>query len=186
MQEALVLIDIQKDYFPGGRMEVDNSEHAAAMAKTLLEAFRKLQKPIVHIQHIAARPGATFFLPETNGVAFHESVLPLDGEKIITKHFPNSFRDTELEDYLRENGIEKITFCGMMSQMCIDATVRAAFDKGFTCIVAHDACAARNLSHGGVDVPSSQVHAAYMAALGTVYATVTPSREIIEELGRGL
>lgn len=109
-------------------------------------------------------------MPKTEGVEIHESVAPLNGEKIITKHFPNSFRDTDLEDYLHGNGVKKIYFCGMMSHMCIDATVRAAFDKGFTCIVADDACATRNLSHGGIDITSSNVHASYMAALGAVYA----------------
>ena len=116
MSEALIIIDVQKDYFPGGRMEVVNSKEAALMAKTLLDAFRKQNKLIVHVQHISTRAGTAFFLPETMGVEIHESVLPLDGEKIITKHFPNSFRDTELEELLRENGIKKITFCGMIDR----------------------------------------------------------------------
>ncbi len=183
MSEALVIIDIQKDYFPGGLMEVVNSENAAQMAKSLLAAFRKSNKSIVHVQHVSTREGATFFLPKSKGVEIHESVAPLKGEKIITKHFPNSFRNTDLEDYLRGNGVKKIIFCGMMSHMCIDATVRAAFDKGFTCIVADDACAARSLSHNGVDVSSSNVHASYMAALGAIYADVTNSKEIIKQIG---
>ncbi len=106
----------------------------------------------------------------------------MDGEKIITKHFPNSFRDTDLDDYLHEKGVEQIIFCGMMSHMCIDATVRAAFDKGFSCVVAEDACATRNLSHGGVDVANTDVHVSYMAALGSVYADVTNSKEIISRM----
>jgi nicotinamidase-related amidase len=183
MTEALVIIDVQKDYFPGGRMEVVNSEAAAMKARSLLEAFRKKNNPIVHIQHISTRPGATFFLPETTGVEIHESVLPRSNEKIITKHFPNSFRGTELEAFLQENNVKKIYFCGMMSHMCIDATVRAAFDKGYTCTVVDDACATRNLSHAGVDVSSQNVHAAYMAALGAVYANVTATENIIEQIG---
>ena len=179
MPEALVIIDIQKDYFPGGNMEVVNSENAANMAKALLTKFRKDNKIIIHIQHVSTREGATFFLPETEGVEIHESVSPVDGEKIIIKNFPNSFRDTDLENYLHDNGVQKIIFCGMMSHMCIDATVRAAFDKGFTCVVAEDACATRNLSYGDIEVPSPSVHASFMAALNAVYAKVTTSEEII-------
>ncbi len=182
MSEALIIIDIQKDYFPGGRMEVVDSEDAAKTAKSLLKIFRNNNENIVHIQHISTREGATFFLSETDGVKIHESVYPLAGEKIITKHFPNSFRDTDLDDYLHGQGVEKITFCGMMSHMCIDATVRAAFDKGFTCVVAEDACATRNLSYGGVDVTNSGVHASFMAALGSVYADVINSKEIISRM----
>jgi len=181
MSEALVIIDIQKDYFPGGNMEVVNSENAANMAKSLLTKFRKDNKTIVHIQHVSTREGATFFLPGTEGVEIHESVAPLDGEKIIIKNFPNSFRNTDLENYLHDNGVKKVIFCGMMSHMCIDATVRAAFDNGFTCIVAEDACATRNLSYGEIEVPSPNVHASFMAALSAVYAKVTTSDEIIKE-----
>ncbi|MFP7753454.1 cysteine hydrolase family protein [Thermodesulfobacteriota bacterium B35] len=181
MPEALVIIDIQKDYFPGGNMEVVNSEAAAKMANLLLTKFRKEKKVIIHIQHISTREGATFFLPETKGVEIHESVSPVESEKIITKNFPNSFRNTDLENHLRDNGVKKIIFCGMMSHMCIDATVRAAYDKGFTCIVAEDACATRNLSYGGIEVSNSNVHASFMAALSAVYAKVTTADEIIKE-----
>jgi len=181
MSNSLILIDIQKDYFPGGNMEVVNSEAATINANALLETYRKNNAHIVHVQHLSIRKGATFFLPGTKGVEIHESVSPLTDEKIITKNFPNSFRDTDLEDYLHSHGVKEITFCGMMSHMCVDATVRAAFDKGFICTVAHDACATRNLTHNGVDVASSNVHSAFMAALGAVYAKVCSASEIIEK-----
>lgn len=179
MTEALVIIDIQNDYFPGGNMEVVNSAGAAKKSRNLLVQWRKQKKTIIHIQHISTREGATFFLPETPGVEIHESVSPENGEKVVNKNFPNSFRNTDLEEYLRNNDVSQIIFCGMMSHMCIDATVRAAFDKGFTCIVAEDACATRDLSYEGIDVNSSQVHASFMAALSAVYAKVTTSEQII-------
>ncbi len=184
MTQALVIIDIQNDYFPGGNMELDGMEVAAKNAQRILEFFRGKNKPIFHVQHLSNNPGATFFLPGTFGAEIHKSVLPLADEKIITKHFPNSFRNTELEEFLRKNAVKKITFCGMMSHMCIDATVRAAFDKGFTCTVADDACATRSLSHGGIDVPSSKVHAAYMAALGAVYAKIISTEKIVRQIGK--
>ncbi len=182
MSEALVLIDIQKDYFPGGRMEVDRAVDAVGKAGELLAFFRATGRPVIHVQHLSTRSGAAFFLPGTAGVDIHESVRPAEGEKVITKHFPNAFRETRLENVLRASGITTIIFCGMMSHMCIDATVRAAFDSGFECHVAHDACAARPLAHGGVAVTASQVHAAYMAALGAVYAAVRAASEIIGDM----
>ena len=182
MSQALILIDIQKDYFPKGNMEVVNSEAATKKAKSLLDAYRNNNFPVIHVQHISTREGATFFLPDTKGAEIHKSVQPLNGEKIITKHFPNSFRGTELEEFLQAQGIKEITFCGMMSHMCIDATVRAAFDKGYSCTVAHDACATRNLSFDGFDVASVDVHVAYMAALSAVYANVFYTSEIIENI----
>jgi len=183
MTKALVVIDIQNDYFPGGNMEVVNSEAAAMKARTLLDAFRNQNKLVVHVQHISTREGATFFLPGTTGAEINELVQPLDGEAVIVKNFPNSFRGTTLEDLLVDRKVTEITFCGMMSHMCIDATVRAAFDKGFACVVADDGCATRKLAHGGVEVASDNVHAAYMAALGAVYAKVIPTNEVVLQLG---
>lgn len=172
MMPALVLVDIQRDYFPGGKMEVIGADAASYAAQKLLNAFRDKSLPVVHIQHIAARTGATFLLPNTEGIEFEEEVKPLSNETVIKKHFPNSFRDTDLERHLRSCGIKDLVLCGMMSHMCIDTTTRAAFDRGFTCMVAHDACATRNMTFNGVEVPAGHVHAAYMAALGAVFAQV--------------
>lgn len=179
MKPALVLVDIQQDYFPGGRMEVEGAVEASQAAKRLLDFFRREHLPVVHIQHISTRAGAAFFLPNTEGINFHEKLRPLPDETIIKKHFPNSFRDTALNEYLVSKGIKDLIICGMMSHMCIDATVRAAFDKGYTCMVAHDACATRKLEFHDVAVPAIHVHGAFMAALGAVYAKVLNSVEII-------
>ena len=63
MNMALLIIDVQNDYFPNGKMELNNSLKASGKIKILLEQFRNKSIPIIHIQHISARPGATFFSP---------------------------------------------------------------------------------------------------------------------------
>jgi nicotinamidase-related amidase len=181
MYRALVLVDIQRDYFPEGKMEVVGAVEASGAARKLLDHFRENKLPIIHVQHISARPGATFFLPDTEGINFHENVTPLSDELVVKKYFPNSFRDTGLQAYLVSRGIKELVICGMMSHMCIDATVRAAFDQGYACTVAHDACATINLIFNGMEIPAVHVHGAYMAALGAVYAKVLPVEEIIRE-----
>jgi len=182
MKTALLPIDIQNDYFPGGKMELDGSVQAGAAASRLLVTFRKQGWPVLHVQHISIQPNATFFLPNTTGVEIHNSVNPLPGEPVITKHYPNSFRDTVLLEQLRAAGVDTLMICGMMSHMCVDTTVRAAFDLGFSCIVTHDACATRELVFNGVTVPATQVHASYMAALGAVFAIVKSVDEILGNL----
>ncbi len=186
MKPALILVDIQQDYFPKGRMAVPGALEVGMQAKKLLAFFRERDLPRVHVQHIAARPNATFLLPDTEGIDLHEAVRPASDEKVVRKHFPNSFRGTELQDHLASLGVRDLVICGMMSQMCIDATTRAAFDKEHSCTVVHDACAARGLRFDGRDIPAEQVHGAYMAALGAVYAKVASTEEIIAELRRSL
>lgn len=179
MKKCLVLVDLQNDYFPGGKMELVAMERAATQGRRLLDAFRRERLPIVHVQHIAARPGATFFLPDTIGARIHETVAPGDDETVITKHFPNSFRDTTLLSVLQKKGVDTLVICGAMSHMCIDATTRAAFDYGFNCFVAEDGCATRDLVFQEQTVAAAAVHAAFMAALAVPYAQVMSTDSLL-------
>jgi nicotinamidase-related amidase len=178
MTQALLLVDIQNDYFPGGAMTLVGSPEAGIQAGHLLQAFRRAGRPVVHIQHLAARPGATFFLPGTAGAEIHTSVAPLPGEPVFQKHFPNSFRATPLQSHLQGLGVTHLVIAGMMTHMCIDTTVRAAFDLGFQCQLASDACATRGLARGGATVPAAQVQLAFLAALDGTFAQVLPVAEL--------
>ena len=180
MNTCLILVDLQNDYFPGGSMELVGIGAATANARRLLDEFRKREKPVIHIQHIAASPGATFFLPDTNGAQINQQVVPQGDEVVVVKNFPNSFRDTPLLAVLKQHNVSEIIVSGAMSHMCIDATVRAAFDLGFTCMVADDACATKKLTFKNKTVQASEVHAAFMAALSGSYATVRSTKAIIE------
>ncbi len=179
MKSALILIDIQNDYFPGGAMELVGMTAAAAKAQDLLAAFRQAGRPRFHVQHIALGPGAAFFRPDTPGVEIHTSLRPRPGEPIIQKHYPNAFRDTGLLETLKTAGVEELIISGAMSHMCIDATTRAAFDYGFSCTVAHDACASCDLVFEGLTIPAAQVHGAFMAALGMRYARIMSVKKFL-------
>lgn len=179
---GLIVVDIQNDYFPGGSMELVGMEKAAANAKLLLEQSRKKGIPVIHIQHIAARPGATFFVPGTVGAEIHEVVAPCAGESIVVKNFPNSFRGTSLFELLAARQVKDLVICGAMSHMCIDATTRAAFDLGFNCTVVADACATRDLQFQGRTVNAADVHASFMAALAVPYAKIVTTEEILGQL----
>jgi nicotinamidase-related amidase len=178
MTTALLIIDIQNDYFPGGTMELVGPGAAAAKAATLLAALRKKSLPVVHMQHIATRPGATFFRPGTPGAEIHESVRPAPGETVFKKNFPNSFRETPLLEHLRAAGIANLVIAGMMTHMCVDTTTRAAADLGFACSLAHDACATKALAFNGVEVTAGNVQVSYMAGLNGLFAKVLPAAEL--------
>jgi len=179
MKTALVIVDIQNDYFDRGTMPLAGSDEACENARQLLEKQRSENLPVIHIQHIAVRPTATFFLPNTKGAEIHKNVKPLESEKVIIKHFPNSFRETELLDYLKSNGITNLVICGMMTHMCIDTTTRAAFDLGFKCTVIGDACATKDLALNGETVNAKEVQAAFLAALHGTFAEIKLAKEFI-------
>ena len=179
MKEALLLIDIQNDYFPGGKMELVSMEEAAKKAGELLKAFRTAGKPVFFIKHVSTRSDATFFVPGTQGTDIHSSVSPLPDETIIEKHFPNSFLQTDLLSVLKESEVTDLIICGAMSHMCIDTTVRAAKELGFKCTLIADACATRNLKFGEEILPAQTVHASFMAALDGMFATVMIADEYL-------
>lgn len=182
MNTALLIIDIQNDYFPGGKMELEGALAAAQKAGALLQCFREHSGQHVHIQHESRKPGATFFIPGTDGIRIHDLVAHFEGEPITHKQFPNSFRETDLLELLKSWGTERVVICGMMTHMCVDATVRAAADFGFQVIVVEDACATRALTHGGTSVPAAHVQAAFMKAFMS-YGTLMTTEAVISRLG---
>ena len=179
MATALLLIDLQNDYFPGGNMELEGSLEASLRARELLAFFRRKHLPVLHIQHVAARPDATFFLPETAGVKIHPNVEPRRGEVVFQKRYPNSFRDTPLLGHLRDQGVDKLVVCGMMTHMCVYATVRAAFDYVLEVTVVQDACATRTLAFQDQTISAAQVQAAFLAALSFLYARIVSAEELL-------
>lgn len=179
MARALVIVDIQDDYFPGGKFPLVGPEAAAARAARLLDGFRAAGETIVHVRHVWDEPDAAFMKPGTPGIEINAAVAPRDGETVISKAHPNAFLETPLEQTLRAAGADELVVCGMMTSMCVDATVRAAADLGFDVAVAHDACAAPDLEFGGRRVAAADVHAAFLAALGSGYARVAAADELL-------
>lgn len=181
MARALLLIDIQNDYFPGGAVPLHEMEAAATQAARLLQHFRARGEPVIHVQHLSVRPGATFFIPGTLGAEHHPMVKPAGNEPVIQKNFPNSFRASALTETLLAREVKELVIVGAMSHMCIDATTRAAFDAGYTCSVAADACTTRMLQFNGEEIAATAVHAAFMAALSSPYARVDTTAGLLTD-----
>src|SRR6185312_12651131 len=174
----LVIIDIQNDYFPGGRSELVGADDAAARAAEVLAGFRERGERVVHLQHVWDAPDAEFFAPGTSGVEINPVVAPAGDEAVVQKAFPNGFQHTDLEQRLHSVDADQLVLCGMMTSMCVDATVRAAVDLGFECTVVHDACATKDLRFDGRAVAAADVHAAFLAALGDGYAALTSASDV--------
>jgi len=178
-RQALIVVDIQNDYFPQGKWPLVGAEAAANNAARLIAAFRETGDPVVHIRHEFASADAPFFTPGSDGAKLHSKVLNRPDEPVVLKHFVNSFRETNLQSILDEQGIKDLVIVGSMSHMCIDGITRAAADLGYGVTVIHDACASRDLEFNGLTVPAAQVHAAFMSALGFAYASVVSADEFL-------
>jgi len=180
MKPTLLIVDVQNDYFQGGKMELFKMEAAGENIETLLSYFRTNNYPVVFIKHHATKPDATFFIPGTIGAEIHQSILPRKDEAVFIKHYPNSFRETGLNEYLRTHKLNELIICGAMSHMCIDTTTRAAFDLGYSCTVIADACATRDLDFDQQRIDATSVHLSYMAALNGTFSKVISTLQFLE------
>jgi nicotinamidase-related amidase len=180
-KHALIIVDLQNDYFPGGRFSLVGVETAAKNSARLLDAARKRKDLVVHVRHEFPSTDAPFFAPGSEGAQIHPMVINSSGEDVVLKNKINSFRDTDLKNILDRNGITDVIVAGAMSHMCVDGITRAAVDYGYKATVVHDAVATRDLEFNGVKVPAAQVHAAFMAALGFAYATMTSTDDFLAD-----
>ena len=175
---ALVIVDIQNFYFPGGKLPLQGSEAAGLNAKKVLEVFRAKKWPVIHVRHLS-KGVADAALADDPQWSFQANVTPLPGEPVVTKREVNAFRGTNLLDLLKGLKVKKLVIIGMQTHMCLEAAVRAAADFGFEVTVAEDACATRDLEFNGVKVPAQAVHLSTLATLNKTYARIVTTDELL-------
>ena len=170
---ALLLIDIQEFYFPGGKMQLENPEAAGMNAGLLLEHFRKMGMPVYHVRH-NFEPGGNI----------HPFVKPLEGEPVISKDEVNAFLNTDLLELIRHDTVEQLVICGMQTHMCVEAAVRAAHDLGFPVLLVSDACATRALQYEEHIITAKNVQYSTLSTLQGTYARVITTDQVIKEFSR--
>jgi nicotinamidase-related amidase len=168
-KKALLIIDIQDFYFPGGKSALVEPEKAAVNAALLLDDFRKKNLPVIFVRH-NYEPGGKI----------NDLVKPLPTEKIISKNEVNCFLHTSLTDFLKTNNIDTLVICGMQTHMCVEAATRAASDLGFKCILIHDACATKDLKFEDRTIKAEDVHYSTLSTLKS-YALVESTREYLKK-----
>jgi nicotinamidase-related amidase len=178
-RQALIVVDIQNDYFPSGKWPLVGIETAADNAARIIQAARNADELVVHVRHEFTSDNPPFFAPGSEGAKLHPKVINRPEEAVVLKHFVNAFRDTELKALLDQHDVDQLVIIGAMSHMCIDGITRAAADLGYTVTVVHDACASRDLEFNGVTVPAAHAHAAFMAALAFAYASVVSTEDYL-------
>jgi nicotinamidase-related amidase len=164
------MIDCQNTYRQG-TMQLEGVEEALNHAARLLQLARDNGIPIFHIQHDGGE-GSPYDLTSELGQIASE-VAPQDGENIITKHLPNAFVQTPLDEYLRSRGIENVILAGFMTHMCVNSTAHGAFNLGYRPTIVAKATATRGLETAdGVSLSAQQVHDAALASTRDLYACV--------------
>jgi nicotinamidase-related amidase len=171
---ALVIVDAQQGFLEG-EAAIPNAEVVLDRLSALLAAARSAGSFIVHLQNDGT-PG-TIDEPETTGWFIHPAVVPTPDEVVLRKTVDDGFEGTELETVLARKQVTRIAVAGLLSEMCVSATIRSAFKKGIEVVLVHDAHGTYDLG----DIPSSIVSRVAEHALGDELelanaATITFSR----------
>jgi len=172
-KSALLLVDIQDLYFPGGSMQLENADLAGMNAGLLLDHFREKGLKVYHIRHLVE-----------SGGDIHSYVNPLPGEAVFSKEEVNPFLGTGLTAAIRSDSIERLVICGMQTHLCVEAAVRAAHDLGLSCLLVQDACATRAVQYEEHIIPAKNVHFSTVKTLQDHYATIVSTQELLRKFER--
>ena len=179
---ALLIIDVQKAIDDASWGSDRNNPHAEATIARLLEEWRRRGWPLLHIRHASTEPDSTY-RRDRPGFAFKEEVWPLAGERVIEKSTNSAFIGTNLEELLRDAGIDTVVITGVITNNSVEATARMAGNLGFLTYVVADATATFGRpDYDGHWRTAAEVHAMSLANLDGEYATVITADELLARL----
>lgn len=147
MSKALLVIDLQNDYFPEGKFPLWNTDVTLKNIEQAIKRANAIKIPVVIIQHIAnsAMGIAPFFNEGTDGAEVHPRILELAPEApIVKKEFADSFEKTSLEQTLNELGADELLVCGMMTQNCVTHTAISKSAEKYKVSILTDCCTTVN------------------------------------------
>lgn len=173
---TLIIIDAQNEYATGLLTTANVGQTRKSIAN-LLNKYRASGngKNIVHVVH-QVPAGAPVFTPETELEKEFEELTPKAGEKVITKMFPSSFAQTNLDEYLKGLGDvgKKIVLVGYMAHVCVSTTARAGAERGYDVVIARDAVGDRDIPGVG----AAELVSVVLSELADGFGTVVSSEEI--------
>ena len=181
MNPTLIVIDVQQEFDDPAWGERNNPGAEAKIADAIA-AWRDREAPIIHVRH-ESPPEEGVFLPGSPGVEFKPEAVPLPDEPVITKHVNSAFIGTDLEERLRDDGVEAVALIGLTTDHCVSTTARMAGNLGFETWVLSDAVATfPRTAPDGEEIPAETMHRTALASLNDEFAEVIDTATAITRL----
>ena len=176
-QTALLVIDVQNEYFDG-QWPIPEGMAALARIEQAIETSQSVGATVVYIQHAVANPDSGIFVPGSHGFDLHARLQPRSGDPRIVKHYPGSFSQTELEPTLRQRHIDTIVIAGYMTHLCCDTTAREGFQRDFRVLFLTDATATRDGQHATLGtIAHHELHRTTLITQASMFSQVLSTSE---------
>ncbi|HBN75454.1 MAG TPA: cysteine hydrolase [Planctomycetaceae bacterium] len=180
MNRALLVIDVQNEYFTGALPITHPVGHLEKILAAMDAAVGKV--PTIVIQHYFPDPDKPFFQKGTHGWELHPEIKSRPHDLLIEKTLPGSFTGTSLEERLRENDIDTVTIAGYMTHMCCDTTARQAVHRGLTVEFLSDATGTLALSNEAGEVTAEELHRSILCAQQMMLSEVLDVKTWVKRL----
>ena len=175
-QRALIVIDVQNEYFPGGAWALPDASRTLPNILRLIEQARERGEAVVFIRHVTPE-NSPVFARGTPGSELRKELAVRVEDPVFEKAHPSSFQGTGLADWLAARGIKALDICGYMTQMCCDTTTREAYSRGYAVRLFSDATCAKNLEINGEVIPHTVVYKTHLASLSSFAKVVTTDKQ---------
>lgn len=157
MSRALIVIDVQREYFDGALPVRHPVGHLESILE-VMDAARQTGIPIVVVRHHQPDPESPVFRKGSDMWQLHDEVESRPRDVLIDKQLPGSFTNTPLDQFLKERSIETVCVAGYMTQICCDTTARQAFHRGYRVEFLRDATGTLDVENKAGSVTAEQLH----------------------------
>lgn len=180
-KRALLVIDVQNEYFTG-KLPVCHPENTLPNVLEAIDAAKRVRVPVVMIRHTLRSPDAQAFIEGSHGWELHDLVKDIAVDHRIEKTMPSSFVSTDLEEWLRTNGIDTVVISGYMTQFCCDTTAKYAYHLGFNVEFLSDATATLGFENNAGKVTAEELHRAILVLQASRFSSVMSTKEWIGKI----
>jgi nicotinamidase-related amidase len=184
MKRALLVIDVQNEYFTG-KLPVSHPPGSLDHILTTIEAARKQGIPVVVVEHLALKPDAPTFRQGSSGADLHGEIVRRGWDLKVTKNLPGSFTGTPLESWLRAQQVDTLVICGYMTQMCCDTTARQGFHLGFNVEFLSDATGTLDFNNSAGAVLAEELHRAILVTQQARFSKIMTTQAWMDSIKPG-
>ncbi|MGQ0619723.1 MAG: cysteine hydrolase family protein [Panacagrimonas sp.] len=182
MKRALVVIDVQKEYFDGA-LPITGREDSLGNICRVMDGAGKSGIPRIVIQHTMPTPELPIFQRGSAAWDLHPDIASRPSELKIEKNLPGSFTNTGLEEWLRKNGVDTLVVSGYMTHMCCDTTARQAVHRGFKVEFLSDATGTLPLDNSAGKVTAEELQRSILCAQQHLLSEVISTKDWLKRVG---